>query len=124
MAVGFTDLTNTQRTPDRTMAKTVTPSVHKISFGDGYEMRAVAGINNIKQSYSVKFNSRPKAEIDDIENFFNAKAGVSAFPFTIPDTNASGGELQLKVVCDEYSVTYDYDDFYSCSATFRRVYEA
>ena len=87
-------------------------------------------INTIKETFSVSFNNRPKAEIDDIIAFFDNKNGTSplngstAFAYTIPDSNQGGGERTIQVVCESYSQTYSYDDFYSCSATFRRVYES
>ncbi len=117
--------TSSQRvTPDRTLKRDIKPRVLKLSFGDGYEQRAVNGINNIDETYDVSFRLRKKEEIDAIIATFTAKAGVSSFLFTIPDENATGNELSIKVVCDDFSQTYDYDDFYSCNAKLRRVYEA
>ncbi len=124
MAIGFTDLGAVQRIPDKTLTRNNKPRVIKIQFGDGYEQRVQEGINNIAQSFSVAFNNRPKAEIDDIMAFLDNKAGTTAFDFTYPDTNASGNERTVKVVCEDYAQTYSFDDFYSCTATFRRVYEA
>ena len=124
MAIGFTDLGAVQRIPDKTLTRNNKPRVIKNQFGDGYEQRVQEGINNITQSFSVAFNNRPKAEIDDIMAFLDNKAGTTAFDFTYPDTNASGNERTVKVVCEDYTQTYSFDDFYSCTATFRRVYEA
>ena len=124
MAIGFTDLGAGQRNPDKTLTRNNKPRVIKIQFGDGYEQRVQEGINNITQNFSVSFNNRPKAEIDDIMAFLDNKAGTTAFDFTYPDTNASGNERTVKVVCEDYTQTYSFDDFYSCTATFRRVYEA
>ncbi len=124
MAIGFTDLGAVQRIPDKTLTRNNKPRVIKIQFGDGYEQRVQEGINNITQNFSVSFNNRPKAEIDDIMAFLDNKAGTTAFDFTYPDTNASGNERTVKVVCEDYTQTYSFDDFYSCTATFRRVYEA
>ena len=124
MAIGFTDLGAVQRIPDKTLTRNNKPRVIKIQFGDGYEQRVQEGINNITQNFSVSFNNRPKAEIDDIMAFLDNKAGTTAFDFTYPDTNASGKERTVKVVCEDYTQTYSFDDFYSCTATFRRVYEA
>jgi phage-related protein len=123
MAVGFQDLTGTNRVPDRTMSNAIQPRVLKVQFGDGYEQRIQDGINNLKQEFSVTFNNRPKAEIDDIVAFLNNKAGTTAFNFTYPDSNAGGGETTIKVVCEDWSQRYSYDDFYSASMKFRRVYE-
>ena len=124
MAIGFTDLGAVQRIPDKTLTRNNKPRVIKIQFGDGYDQRVQEGINNITQNFSVSFNNRPKAEIDDIMAFLDNKAGTTAFDFTYPDTNASGNERTVNVVCEDYTQTYSFDDFYSCTATFRRVYEA
>ena len=123
MALGFQDLGSAQRTPDKNFTKKSKPTVLKIQFGDGYEQRIAEGINSVKETYTVGFTNRPKAEIDDIVAFFDNKKGTTAFNYTIPDSNAGGGERTIKVVCEDYSQRYSYDNFYSCSATFRRVYE-
>ena len=124
MAIGFTDLGAVQRIPDKALTRNNKPRIIKIQFGDGYEQRIQEGINNINQEFAVSFTNRPKEEIDDIMAFLDNKAGTTAFDFTYPDTNASGAERTVKVVCEDYTQSYSYDDFYSCTATFRRVYEA
>ena len=123
MALGFTDLTSTVRSPDKMMTSSSTPSILLAKFGDGYEQRIAAGINNLVQEYSVSFDNRTKEEIDDITAFFTDKAGVTKFDFTIPDSNNSG-ETTIKVICASWSQAYKYGDFYGCSAKFRRVYES
>ena len=122
MALGFTDLTSTVRRPDKMMTSSSTPSILLAKFGDGYEQRIAAGINNLVQEYSVSFDNRTKEEIDDITAFFTDKAGVTKFDFTIPDSNNSG-ETTIKVICASWSQAYKYGDYYGCSAKFRRVYE-
>jgi len=123
MAIGFQDLGSVQRTPDKNFTKKVEPTVLRIQFGDGYEQRIAEGINSLKETFNVAFTNRPKAEIDDIIAFFDNKKGTTAFNYTIPDTNVGGNERTVKVVCEDYTQTYAYDDFYSCNATLRRVYE-
>ena len=126
MALGFTDLTSTRRIPDKTMSRKTSPKRYVASFGDGYSQRIAQGINPLDEVYSVAFKTRPKAEIDDIVDFFDSKQGVTNFSFTIPDTNGSGNggtETTVKVICEDYSISYDYDDYYSCSAQLKRVYE-
>ena len=113
---------DTTVTPDRGLSRKAISRVRVAKFGDGYEQRIVDGINNIEESYRVKFSNRAKASVDDIVAFFESRKGAS-FNFTIPDTNNSG-ETTIKVVCGDYSLNYDNDTTYSCSATFRRVYEA
>ena len=108
--------------PDRNTAKNTKPKVLKAAFGDGYEQRIADGINTLQQSFSVAFNNREKEEIDDIISFFDSLRGVTAFNYTYPDTN-TGGEVTVKVVCEDYNINYTNSEFYGCTATFRRVYE-
>ena len=110
--------------PDKGFSRSNEPRVYIAEFGDGYEQRLANGINNIKQSFDVNFANRPKDEIDDIVAFFESKKGATAFNFIFSDSNAGGNEETVKVVCESWDQTWDYDDFYSLSATFRRIYEA
>jgi phage-related protein len=123
MAIGFTDLTSTVRRPDKMMGAKSTPKVRVTDFGDGYQQRIAAGINNLEQNYSVGFANRTKEEIDDIVAFFVSKGGVTNFTFTIPDSNNSG-ETAIKVICESWSQAYLSGDYYACSASFKRVYES
>lgn len=113
-------------TPDKSMSKSTAPKVLTAKFGDGYEQRIADGINSINETYSLSFSTRPKADIDDIVLFLDNQKNVSKFLLTIPDTNNTTrtGEKDVKVVATNYSVTYDYEDFYSLSLSLKRVYEA
>ena len=106
---------------DKGFTRSNAPVIHSITYGDGFEQRIANGINNLQQTMAVTFNTRPKAEIDDIVAFFESLGGVSKFQMTIDDTN---GAETIKVVCKTWNQTWDYDNFYSLSATFERVYEA
>lgn len=124
--VNGTTTSSTRVTPDKTMSRAGTPKVFLATFGDGYEQRAPDGLNNVKEEYSLTFNNRNKEEIDAIVATFELRKGVTAFDLTIPATNADGtaAERSVRVVCHSYSHSYDSDNFYSCTATFRRVYES
>ena len=127
MALGFsTGSSFGSRTiiPDKGMTRSNEPVIFKAEFGDGYQQRIANGINNLKQEFSVSFATREKAEIDDIVGFFESTNGVTAFDFTFADTNASGNEETVKVYVSEFTQNWDYDDYYTLSATFVRVYEA
>ena len=125
MAVGFLLLNgSTRAVPDKGFNRDDTPVLFTAKFGDGYEQRVQDGINSLEQEFSLSFATRPKAEIDDIIGFFESKAGATSFNYTVDDTNESGNELTVKVVCSNWNQTWAYDDFYSATATFRRVYEA
>jgi phage-related protein len=125
MAIGF-NVGGTLGTvvPDKGITVTNNPRVHVATFGDGYEHRIADGINNLQQSFSVAFATRPKAEIDDIVAFFELKNAITAFDYTFGDTNESGNEQTIKVVCSSWNQTWAYDDYYTLTATFRRVYES
>ena len=125
MAIGF-DVGGTLGVvvPDKGFTRNNEPKVFVAEFGDGYEQRLANGINNIKQSFSVNFANRPKDEIDDIVAFFESKKGATAFNYVFSDSNASGSEETVKVVCESWNQTWAYDDYYNLSATFRRIYEA
>ena len=127
MTIGFIyDGGSTYATPDKSMAKQSAPRVLVASFGDGYEQRIADGINTLNETYSLSFASRPKADIDDIVAFLDGKKGVNNFTLTLPDTNNTTrtGERDVKVVTTNYSVTYNYDNFYSLSVSLKRVFEA
>jgi|TARA_B100000287_G_C20163421_1_gene595150 phage-related protein len=110
--------------PDKQLSRKNTPRVHLAQFGDGYEQRLQDGINSLKQEISVSFQTRPKAEIDDLVAFFESLNGVTKFRFDIADSNASSSTETIKVVCPDWEQKWEYDDYYTLDATFRRVYEA
>ena len=114
--------------PDKGFTAATVPMVKAARFGDGYEQRKIMGINTIKQTFNVSFNNRTNDEIDDIEAFFETKGGVTNFLFTVPDSNSATwtrtNERDIKVVCDSWTKSHTYGDFYSLSAKLRRVYEA
>lgn len=110
--------------PDRQMQVTSTPRVLVARFGDGYEQRLQDGINYLAEEFKITINNRAKAEIDDIIAFFVTKGGVTAFDFTYWDSNGGGNETTIKVVASNWDRVYNNDIGYSCSVTFKRVYEA
>lgn len=113
-------------TPDKSMSKSVSPRVLTAKFGDGYEQRIANGINSIDETYSLTFKTRTKEDIDDIVVFLDDQKNVSKFLFTMPDTNNTTrtGEKDVSVVSTQYSVTYDYEDFYTLTLSLKRVFEA
>ncbi len=124
MAIGFSvggSLGNV--TPDKQMTRTTRPQILMATFGDGYEQRAIDGINSLRETYTASFKTRTKEDVDDIVTYLESTNGVTAFNFTIPDTNSAGNEKTIKVVFVDYSINYEYDKFYTLSVNLRRVYE-
>ena len=135
MAIGFTDLTSTNRKPDKGYTRNTQPRVLLSQFGDGYSQRLIDGINPLAETINVSFKTRDKGEIDHIISFFESKGGVTAFTFTVnqqyyaspgvtSETDVtSSDELALKVICSSWNKTHDFGDYWSATATFTRVYE-
>ena len=107
--------------PDKRLGTGTSTRVHIAKFGDGYEQRVGNGINVLEQEYDVTFVNRTKEDIDDIAAFLESKAGVTSFTFVVPDSNESGSELSMKVVCSSWNQTWSYDNYYNLTATFRRL---
>jgi len=127
MTIGIYDSGNgIYYTPDKQATKEVNRKVLFQAFGDGYEQRAVDGINASREKFSLSYSGRSKEEIDDLIAFLDSKKGVIAFTLTMPDTNNTtrAGEKDVKVVTETYGMNFAYDDFYSANVTLRRVYEA
>tara|TARA_B100000497_G_C7645840_1_gene388375 strand:- start:417 stop:812 length:396 start_codon:yes stop_codon:yes gene_type:complete len=104
---------------DRGLSRQFTPRVLTAKFGDGYEQRVADGVNPNNDSFSITFNNREAVKINEIAAFFDAKIG-KAFPFVVTDHS---GDTSVKVVCDNYSISYVSENFHSMSASLRRVYE-
>tara|TARA_A100001015_G_C14492950_1_gene519964 strand:+ start:43 stop:438 length:396 start_codon:yes stop_codon:yes gene_type:complete len=110
--------------PDKGFARSNTPRVLLANFGDGYEQRLADGINVLDQTMTLSFTTRPKAEIDDLVAFFESLGGVSTFKFNIEDSNEGSSTETLICICSQWNQTWAYDNFYSLTATIRRVYES
>ena len=125
MAIGF-DVGGTLGVvvQDRGLQVQSKPKVLIADYGDGYTQRLANGIQNLQQQYKISITNRKKADIDDIASFLETKGGVTAFTFTVPDTNSGSSELAIKVICAEWQQEWSHDDYYNISATFQRVYEA
>jgi phage-related protein len=104
---------------DRGLSRSATPRILVAKFGDGYEQRVADGVNPSDQNFSITFNNREAAKIYEIAAFFDAQTG-KAFDLVVTDHS---GDTTVKVVCEEYGITYISELFHSMSASFRRVYE-
>ncbi len=137
MALGFTTTSNfgsLNVLPDKGMTRKATPQVRRVTFGDGYEQRTTYGINSVQETYNVSFKNRTRGEIENIAGFLKSLKGVTSFIFTVPDhgsveevtgvlDSTTDNEKSIRVVCDSFNENYQYEDFYSLTAVFRRVYE-
>jgi phage-related protein len=96
--------------------KSAEPRVLAAAFGDGYQQRVGDGINALAASWELTFSS-VAADIDAIEAFIEARAGVESFDWTDPDGNA------IQAVCPAWSRS-PHTGLRSAvmTATFRQVF--
>lgn len=74
------------------------PQVSVVKFGDGYEQRRAAGINNDLKKYSVTIRvNREDGPV--LEGFLSQHNGVKAFLWTPPH-----GYRQTTFICRKWSV--------------------
>ena len=105
---------------DRGAARTVTQRVLTAQFGDGYSQRVKAGINPTDESFNVKFGNRSRASVNKLAAFFDRQSG-SKFNLVITEHNES--DNTIKVVCDQYNITYVNSEIHTITATLKRVFE-
>lgn len=114
---------------DRGLNRQVKYSLLTAKFGDGYEQRALDGINTKQESISISFNNRDYKEANLIAAFFDLKQGlnfdlkVTNTLFDPENTTSDGTPETIRVVCDNYNLVYVHDTAVSIQATLRRVYE-
>ena len=97
--------------------KTSQPRVAKVQFGDGYEMRAVFGLNQNPKSWSLTWEIS-ETDADTIETFLDARAGQESFDWTAPGEAGSA-----KFVCAEWNKSIPYLNRATIQATFMQVFE-
>jgi phage-related protein len=105
-------------TPDRGLTRNVEARVNSITFGDGYEQRVGDGINTLNESVPLSFTLRTKTEINAIEDFFAARAGIENFDWTNPRGQT------LKYTCKAWSPVYNHDGDCSLTCVLKRDFGA
>ena len=60
------------------------PRYLSVQFGDGYELRAEEGINNIGRTEQLRWRLITYAERDKLRDFFRRHAGVRPFTWRAP----------------------------------------
>jgi phage-related protein len=93
------------------------PRINVASFGDGYTQRVADGINNMKQTWSLQFQSNSIATATAIEAFLVLRGGTTSFTWTPP-----GESTEIRVICEKWTKTYESSISRNISATFERVY--
>lgn len=94
------------------------PAATQIKFGDGYEARQTYGINTDLQTWNLTFANREVSEIDEIDDFLEARGGVESFEWTPPRAADS-----IKVVCRSWNRKTVNSNIDSITAVFEEVAE-
>lgn len=92
-----------------------TLAVRKSPFGDGYTQRVPKGINNKSQSWPMQF-AGSEAEMQEIVDFLDEKAGAEAFFWTPPLG------MQGLYVAEQYSPSPVGGDTFTVSVTFEQTF--
>ena len=64
------------------------PRIRSVKFGEGYEQRALDGLNPDMRKRSLSFTGRSAAEAAAILAFLEAQGGVTSFTYTHPGDSA------------------------------------
>ena len=73
--------------PDRGVSTAQTPRIFRAKYGDGYEQRVAAGINNLPEQWQLNWNNRPLNNANKIIKFLEDQGGVTSFDWYPPDTS-------------------------------------
>jgi len=94
------------------------PRIRSVKFGDGYEQRALDGINAHLKSWDLSFQDRTTDEIDQIEAFLDYHLGITNFTWTPPSSAVAG-----QYVCRSWNRIPHVFDVETLTATFDEVPE-
>jgi len=75
--------------PDRGVSTDQSARTFIANYGDGYEQRVAAGINNLPEEWSVSWNNRSTSDANKVIKFLEDQKGVTAFDWYPPDTEIS-----------------------------------
>lgn len=95
-----------------------TPRLKTASFGDGYEQRAPAGINFVRQAWDIPFNGVDDAVADDMVAFLRQQAGYLPFNY-VPLRSTTA----LRVICRSWTRTHSAPGESTLRCKFETVYE-
>ena len=80
--------------------QTEEPQFHRVSFGDGYEVRSVMGINSIRRTVELQWKAVTREEANELMAFFRARRGVEVIEYALPED-----EIMRQWRCHRYQQT-------------------
>lgn len=96
------------------------PRRRVVSFGDGYSLRSLDGLNAITMRASLQWRARPTQDMAGLRDFFRAHQGVHWFWWTPPGQSGA-----LRWVCPQYSWTpvRDAPGYWDVDADLEQVHD-
>ena len=101
--------------PSFSTSKAMVPRVKKAQFGDGYQQRALDGINTKLEVWNLQFNNVSSVDAALIETFLELKAGVTTFTWDNPNG------VEITVVCGSWSRAFVTTASSNMTMTFEEV---
>lgn len=95
-------------------------SLSTAKFGDGYQQRVGTGINNIMQTWDLRFIGKSESVAQAIVSFLEARSEGLSFDWTPLFLNPNS--QAIRVICKEYDVNPSTHGAFDISATFEQVY--
>lgn len=92
--------------------------VLRANFGDGYSQRAIDGLNQQRDEWTVSFNNLSDADADTLVAFYEQQAGSSYFTWTPPREATS-----KKWIVSEWQRTPNTGDFDTVTAKYEQVHD-
>jgi phage-related protein len=97
-------------------------SILKAEFGDGYSQSTAAGVNHIRNEFSLTWEVLTPAQANSIEAFLQQQGGITPFYWTAP-----GKSTPDKWTCEQWEVsflaaTYQGQNYRSIKATFTQSF--
>ena len=94
------------------------PKVRRAEFGDGYIQRSPAGINSVRDVFTVMAKNITPAQAEAIRSFMWARKGVEAFYWTLTDETTP-----RKFICSKWD--FEFADFgaRTMKLTFEEVFD-
>jgi len=97
--------------PDRGLKAASKPRVLTATYGDGYEQRVAAGINNTSESWNLTWKNRTSAHANKIIKFLEDQGGVTAFDwyptgYDISSTTTSATTKKLVDTSQYFTARY------------------
>lgn len=108
--------------PDFNVRYGIKAEVKKTKFGDGYEQRLKANIDNMLLSLDLTFSNRSYKEAVAILHFLNVRRGFGHFVY-IPDNiyTTFRGQSNQFFVCKKWKHTPLFEENNRISCTFEQV---